>query len=54
MAKILLAFFADVNYGKKDSAIEPFYESFIAALQARGHTLMVMAHSNFGAAEWGV
>lgn len=53
MAKILLAFFAGTDYGKKDSAIGPFYESFITALQARGHKLMVMAHPNFGAAEWG-
>ncbi len=41
MAKILLAFFAGTDYGTKDSAIGPFYESFITALKARGHKLRI-------------
>ena len=53
MSKIFMAFFAGTDYGKTNSAIGPFYEAFISALNTRGHQLKVVAHPNFGAAEWG-
>lgn len=53
MAKIFVAFFAGNDYGKTSSAIGPFYESFITSLNERGHKVAIIAHTHFGAIEWG-
>ena len=53
MSKIFTAFFAGVDYGKPNSVLPPFYESFLSELQSRGHALAVIPHNLFGSREWG-
>ena len=50
MANIFLAFFGGTDANAK---LPPFYESFILKLQAAGHNVTFIRHTNFGPLEWG-